>query len=115
MAVTRLTHVLKFSAVKRIYLANNLSQAQLVVDMLEQLWIPAHIENIYQSGGLGELAVTYPEVWLQRDQDESRALQVINEYEARAGRRFVELKCPRCGERSPATFDWCWSCGAELA
>src|SRR4051812_33984515 len=23
-------------------------------------------------------------------------------------------KCPECGERSPAQFDLCWSCGATL-
>ncbi len=99
---------------KRIYLATDISQAQLLVDLLAQAMIPAVIQNAHQSGGLGELAVTYPEVWLKREQDEARARRVITRFESRAGSGENDRACPDCGERSPAGFDLCWSCGADL-
>lgn len=100
--------------VKRIYLARDLSQAQLVVDLLEQRLIPAYIENAHQSGGLGELAVSYPEVWIRRDQDELRARDTIDLFEARSLEPLAELFCPKCGESNPASFELCWSCGSDL-
>ena len=97
---------------KRIYLARDISQAQLLVDMLEQQLIPARIENAHQSGGLGELAVSYPEVWIERDQDAQRARLIIDQFESGPADR--ELACPRCGEPNPASFEFCWSCQADL-
>ncbi len=41
---------------KRIYQARDIMQAQLVVNLLEQQFIPAKIENSHQASGLGELA-----------------------------------------------------------
>src|SRR4051812_9661485 len=28
--------------------------------------------------------------------------------------RLTPRTCPECGEKSPARFDLCWSCGADL-
>ena len=98
---------------KSIYLARDLVQAQLVVNMLGQHLIPAHIENAHQAGGLGELAVSYPEVWIKRGQDEKRARKVIADFE-REAYAGDEQQCPQCGEENPSSFDWCWSCEADL-
>ena len=99
---------------KRIYIAGDISQAQLVVNMLEQAMIPALIQNSHQSGGLGELAVTYPEIWLKRAKDEARARRLIEQYEASGGGAEAERICPVCHERNPACFDLCWACSADL-
>ena len=99
---------------KRIYLARDFSQAQLLVNMLEQAMIPARVENIHQAGGFGELAVTYPEIWVKRDQDEQRARQLIKEFETESKIIQQDKNCSNCNEQNPANFDWCWACQTEL-
>lgn len=98
---------------KKIYLARDLAQAQLIANMLEQHLIPAHIENIHQAGGLGELAVSYPQVWIKREQDMTRAKAVIEQFETSAAAKEDQV-CAQCGEKNPSSFDWCWSCEADL-
>ena len=100
---------------KRIYLARDIPQAQLVVDMLDQQFISAKIENAHQSSGLGELAVAYPEVWLVRETDFARARRIIEEFEAQTRVRVADRQCPDCKESNPASFEWCWSCKADLS
>ena len=99
---------------KRIYLARDISQAQLIVNMLEQQFIPARIENFHQSGGLGELAVSFPEVWLRRGKDEERARSIIDSFEARCQSQDQDQVCPQCMEPNPPSFDLCWACQADL-
>jgi hypothetical protein len=54
--------------VKRIYLAANLPDAQVVVDTLGTQGIRAHIFNAHAVGGAGELAAQqWPEVWVEED------------------------------------------------
>ncbi len=100
---------------KRIYLARDLTQAQLVVNLLEQQFIPAKIENAHQSSGLGELAVSYPEVWLTREPDAERARSIIAGFEAQARSKVADTVCPECEETNPANFEWCWACKADLS
>jgi len=99
---------------KRIYLARDITQAQLVVNLLEHQFIPAKIENAHQTSGLGDLAVSYPEVWLLRDGDVDRARSLIDEFEAKSRWPEADQTCSKCDEVNPASFDLCWSCGADL-
>jgi len=99
---------------KRIYLARDITQAQLVVNLLEQQFIPAKIENAHQAGGLGELAVSYPEVWISREPDMERARCLIDAFEAQGQSPAAEVVCPGCEELNPANFDLCWACKADL-
>ena len=99
---------------KRIYLARDITQAQLVVNLLEQQLIPAKIENSHQASGLGELAVSYPEVWVARDADAERARAIIDAFEATGRSDAADTVCPKCSELNPANFDLCWACSADL-
>jgi hypothetical protein len=99
---------------KRIYLARDITQAQLVVNLLEQQLIPAKIENSHQASGLGELAVSYPEVWVARDADAERARAIIDAFEATGRSDADDTACPKCSELNPANFDLCWACSADL-
>lgn len=99
---------------KRIYLARDITQAQLVVNLLEQQFIPAKIENFHQSSGLGDLAVSYPEVWLIREPDAERARCIIEAFESQSRTPLADIKCPKCKEDNPANFEWCWACKADL-
>ncbi len=99
---------------KKIYVSRDFAQAQLLVGLLEQQMIPAMVENYHQSSGLGELAVSFPEVWIRRDQDEVRALSIIERFESAAQTTAEEQICSHCGEANPASFDLCWHCQADL-
>lgn len=99
---------------KRIYIARDITQAQLMVNLLEQQLVPAKIENAHQSSGLGDLAVSYPEVWLTRACDAERAQSIIDAFEAQAQLPVGNQICANCKESNPVSFDWCWACKADL-
>jgi len=99
---------------KKIYLARDHIQAQLLVNLLELQMIPSMVQNFHQSSGLGELAVSYPEVWIRRSQDEEKALRVIDEFEGAGQAPEEERVCPHCKELNPAGFDVCWHCEKAL-
>lgn len=100
---------------EKVYLASDITQAQLIVNMLTQQLIPAHIEQAHQSGGLGELAVMYPQVWVKRTQDMPRAIELIEKFEAGVADQTAEANCAKCGEKNPGTFELCWACGSDLS
>ena len=99
---------------KRIYLARDITQAQLLLNLLEQQFIPAIIENAHQSGGLGELAVSYPEIWVTREADAERARSIVDAFELQSRSKAADAVCPECGELNPASFDLCWACTEDL-
>lgn len=99
---------------KKVYIARDFAQAQLLVGLLEQQMIPALVENYHQSSGLGELAVSFPEVWIRRPQDEMRAKRVLEAFEAAERAPLAEHICSHCHEQNPASFDLCWQCGGDL-
>jgi len=53
----------------------------------------------------------YVELWVQARNAE-RAVEALRRL--RTQDEPPEIRCPRCGEESPATFDRCWSCGSTL-
>ena len=101
----------------RIYTAESLVDAQLVVDLLDQAGVPAEVFNGNASGALGELPVTYPEVWIRRDLDQSKASRVIQSFTetfmAKPEKDF-SLRCSGCGESNPRSFEICWQCHNPL-
>ena len=100
---------------KRLYSAANLPEAYLLRDMLAEAGIRSRILNEHAQGGTGEIPFTqtYPEIWVEREQDLERARKIIDEFEARdATDEFVT--CPRCGEENPRNFETCWHCGMPM-
>lgn len=100
----------------RIYVARQRYDAWLVADRLNQLGIRAHVFNQHASSIVGDLPpdVAQPQVWIERECDEQRALRVVAEFE-NAVPSAPDVVCPACGETSPGTFDLCWNCGSSLA
>ena len=94
---------------RRVYVAETLVDAQLVMDLLAHNGIKAKLFNENGQGALGELPVTYPEVWACEDRDGEKALLLINEFSALPEQDGAQT-CTRCGESSPASFDICWFC-----
>lgn len=99
---------------KRVYTAESLIDGQLVVDLLNLAGVPCLLFNQNAVGGLGDLPVTYPEVWVKRDLDLEKAHRAIADFENRP-RPTTTKTCATCGENNPATFDICWQCNAALS
>ncbi len=99
---------------KRVYIAANLMDAQMAVDVLGTLSIKAHIFNAHASGGLGDLAATqiWPEVWVEEDMLAENAMRLLRElYSADS---HENKACVHCGEVNPGNFLSCWNCGMPL-
>lgn len=100
---------------KRVYIAANLMDAQIAVDVLATQGIKAHIFNAHAVGAVGELAATqmWPEIWVDDDTDAETARSLLHGlHAAPSGGSKI---CPQCGEENPENFLSCWSCGQALA
>lgn len=86
---------------------------QLLVDYLVQHGIEAEMFHQNSQGGLGELAVTWPEVWIKHDSDSNRARLLIEQFDNRPSPAH-HFFCPQCNEPNPDTFEICWQCGIPL-
>ena len=78
--------------------------------------IAARVFNENAQGGLGEIPFVHawPEVWVENEGDEVRALELIHGFEKTSdGQR--QVGCPACGESNPENFEVCWNCGTTLA
>lgn len=95
---------------KKIYIAANLPDAHIVLNMLQSENIEAHIFNQHAQSGMGEIPFThaYPEVWLTQDSDISRAQDLINAYQSTPTR--TNWRCLHCAEENPGNFELCWQC-----
>ena len=97
----------------RLYTAASLPEAHLVLHRLQAAGIKAKVFNENAQGGLGELPVTYPEIWIDQAGDMTAARRIVEEFEQTAvvaASRF----CPQCGEENPSNFELCWQCGGSL-
>lgn len=99
---------------KRVYLAANLMDAQMAVDVLGTQAIKAHVFNANASGAVGELAATqiWPEVWVEDDAQAKNAVRLLRELHAADTRETKP--CPVCGEINPENFLSCWNCGEAM-
>ena len=100
-----------------VFVAQDLWEAQLLLDQLKELWIPARIDNALSMSAYGELPylASRPRVVIERDADFERARAAVDAFEARRRSKLEgEKPCPSCGEESPENFELCWKCGAEL-
>jgi len=97
----------------KIYTADNLQDAHLLLGLLGVSGIDARILNASAQGALGEIpfSAAYPEIWLVHARDAERARQVLTTFEQPTlGTRPVI--CHGCGEENPVSFEICWNCGA---
>ncbi len=99
---------------KRIYIASNLMDAQVVIDTLATCGIKAHIFNANAVGAVGELAAMqmWPEVWVESDADMETALELLRQMHSVQSNGTKT--CPQCGEENPENFLSCWNCNQAL-
>jgi hypothetical protein len=100
---------------KRIFTAANLPEAHLLADWLADRGVRTRIFNANASSLAGELPIdaTLPQLWVERPDDAERARELIAAYFS-SRVTGPPVRCPRCGEENPASFELCWSCGTGL-
>ena len=100
---------------KKLYAALNLPDAYLLRDLLNHAGVEVHVLNEFAQGGLGDIPFThaYPEIWIEDERDEARALAVVKDFDDRQISTKQTL-CSACGEYNPDRFEICWHCGTEL-
>ena len=98
---------------KLVFTHPNLVAVEQMRGLLEREGIDCALRNEYAAGATGELAPldTWPELWLLRDGDYDRANRVLDAFRAHVDE--PDWVCGKCGGASPATFEFCWQCGAE--
>ena len=100
---------------KRLYQCRDIIEAQTLSDLLTSHRIRNHIFNANAIGGTGEIPFveTYPEIWIEEEEQREKASALIDEYE-QTNTDGDDQVCPYCNERNPANFDFCWKCKSEL-
>jgi hypothetical protein len=88
--------------------------AWLLRDRLLHANIDAHVFNHYAESAAGEVPfdAATPQVWVD-DEDYTRAQAVLDAFRTERLRTGT-LRCVRCAEDNPATFELCWKCGGSL-
>jgi hypothetical protein len=94
-----------------LYLATDPIEAQLLADYLAGYGIGVRIDGAGLWGARGELPLEYPRLYLLDVADESRARELLKEYERRAHIPSI-WRCT-CGQDVPLHFEQCWSCLSE--
>jgi len=103
----------EFRPVQKVYVADSLVDGRLLIDYLNAAGISAELFHQNAMGGLGDLPVTYPEVWIKRDLDIDRAVDLVNQFVSRPTPVGIRL-CSQCGESNPENFDICWLCSTPF-
>lgn len=98
----------------RIYTAGSLPEAHIVHHILAEAHIEAEVFHANAGGALGELPVTYPEVWVRHERDRDRAQELVDSYEKAGRQPQATHHCENCGETNPGTFELCWNCQETL-
>jgi hypothetical protein len=88
-------------------------QAAIWADTLRAAGIRCSVRNTALSGALGEIPFLEcaPQIWLEHEDDEARALEILRELRAPA--RGPAWRCSNCGEMLEAQFGSCWHCGTQ--
>ena len=97
----------------RLYQAQDLPQAQLLIDLLDQHGIAARLNNGNAAAAMGDIPFThaYPEIWLVNETDLKQSRQLIAEFEQPLNDE--QWDCEYCQESSPLSFETCWNCEQE--
>lgn len=102
---------------RRIFTANNPTEAELVRGILESAGIAAEVRGTDLWMARGEVPVTAdtaPAVWIEdegRAEEAAALLAALNK--DRPPVQGAGWTCPKCGEASEPPFTECWKCGAE--
>ena len=97
----------------RVYEAQDVIEAQLVLDVLRDGGITAELRNVNLVGAYPEIPV-HPEIWLANAEEFDTARALIDKFESNRMTILDDVRCPECGKSNPGNFELCWSCRAEI-
>lgn len=74
--------------------------------------IPAFLKNEHLGSIIGEMPFqeVWPELWVEKDLDYDRALQLIDAATIESECPATAWRCRYCGEENEGQFAACWSC-----
>ena len=99
----------------KVYDAENQIDAQLALDALQSAEIEVVMKGQFLSGAAGELPASgLVTLWVVYPDSESKARDIIADYESRKHLSGPPQECPGCSEMIDGNFVCCWNCGEEL-
>ena len=99
----------------KVYDAENQIDAQLALDALQSAEIEVVMKGQFLSGAAGELPASgLVTLWVVDPDSESKARDIIADYESRKHLSGPPQECPGCSEMIDGNFVCCWNCGEEL-
>ncbi|RYD33491.1 MAG: hypothetical protein EOP85_20735 [Verrucomicrobiaceae bacterium] len=102
-------------AMIEIYRNRDSSTVGTLQSLLESEGIRTYLRNEHVSGTTVAIPEVYPALCVLEEADVERGVELIRGYiEEPRDESGPELTCPKCGEKSPGTFDACWNCGAQI-
>ena len=98
---------------KKLYIAGDIIEAQLLNSLLKEQGISSLIKNEGLQSGVGELPFVemWPEVWIIEPKDWFSATCVLKSL--KPPDTFEDWICAHCSLTNPGTFETCWSCRAH--
>ncbi len=101
---------------QKLYVAANVTEAYIVINMLARADVKARVLNEYAPGGMGEIPFThtYPEVWIDEEADQVLAARILAEYQ-RPPSTAGSILCRQCDADNPGNFEICWRCGGPVS
>lgn len=96
----------------KIFSASNPVEAHIVCELLKSQHIMAKVHSSEIFSLKGEIPLTNdtdPYVWLLDENDESKAREIVRDYEKEESR--PNWFCLQCHESIEAQFAVCWNCG----
>lgn len=97
---------------KLVARADNLVTGTIWAESLRAAGVRCELRNTTLGGAIGEIPFLEcaPQLWIERDADEPRALEILAELQRPRG--GPPWRCDACGEDSEPQFGACWRCGA---
>ena len=105
---------------KKVFTTSDRAAIEIVRNLLAEADIESEVFNEAIPWGSGEIPFfsAMPELWILRNEDEHRALAIIEQYESGEAREALPKepwKCPTCGEMIEGQFTECWRCAERGA
>jgi hypothetical protein len=106
MLLIGIRHLARCTPMKRVFIVPTITEAATARNLLTVNGIDARVSEQPAAGQALET-----EVWVERDDQADRALELIQEMYS-ANTDEDAWNCGTCSEENPGSFGLCWKCGS---